>query len=208
MKGRAFASLVALGLLTASFPAAAQKGGDTGLLPGGASKEPISVDAGQLVYDDKANTATYSGNVVVIQGTTKLTCFANDDPLRKGGCDRDRRRGREAGPLTAQERRRALVRLLLRAHGCDRAGDRGFGKPRSRPGDNATFDQTERKVWLTGHVTLSDGTNVTKGSKLVDPRRRDARRSIAIRTNACTVTRTCRPDRAPASAAGEAAPKQ
>ena len=33
-------------------------------------------------------------------------------------------------------------------------------------GDNATYDKAENRVQLIGHVTLSDGQNVTKGDKL------------------------------------------
>ena len=32
--------------------------------------------------------------------------------------------------------------------------------------DSASYDKAEDKVWLIGHVTLSDGQNVTKGDKL------------------------------------------
>ncbi len=44
------------------------------ILPGTNSKEPISIDADKLVYFDKEQKAIYSGNVVVIQGDTKMTC--------------------------------------------------------------------------------------------------------------------------------------
>src|SRR5271157_4705024 len=44
------------------------------ILPGTGSKEPISIDADKLVYFDKEQKAIYSGNVVVIQGDTKMTC--------------------------------------------------------------------------------------------------------------------------------------
>src|SRR6202046_1625271 len=46
------------------------------LFPGTSSKEPISIDADKLVYYDKEHKAVYSGNVVVIQGDTKMTCSA------------------------------------------------------------------------------------------------------------------------------------
>src|SRR5208282_4309187 len=32
--------------------------------------------------------------------------------------------------------------------------------------DSASYDKAEDKVWLIGHVTLSDGQNVTKGDKM------------------------------------------
>src|ERR1700685_3569361 len=46
------------------------------IFPGTSSKEPISIDADKLVYYDKEHKAVYSGNVVVIQGDTKMTCSA------------------------------------------------------------------------------------------------------------------------------------
>ena len=44
------------------------------ILPGTSSKEPVSIDADKLVYFDKEKKAIYSGNVVVVQGDTKMTC--------------------------------------------------------------------------------------------------------------------------------------
>src|SRR5579885_3100135 len=46
------------------------------ILPGSNSKEPITIDADKLVYYDKEQKAIYSGNVVAIQGDSKLTCSA------------------------------------------------------------------------------------------------------------------------------------
>jgi lipopolysaccharide export system protein LptA len=34
-------------------------------------------------------------------------------------------------------------------------------------GDGAVYDKAENKVYLTGHVTLSQGVNVTKGERLI-----------------------------------------
>src|ERR1700733_5251343 len=44
------------------------------IFPGTSSKEPISIDANKLVYYDKEHKAVYSGDVVIIQGDTKMTC--------------------------------------------------------------------------------------------------------------------------------------
>ena len=43
------------------------------ILPGTGSKEPITIDADKLVYFDKEKKAIYSGNVIVVQGDTKMT---------------------------------------------------------------------------------------------------------------------------------------
>ena len=41
-----------------------------------------------------------------------------------------------------------------------------LSKTQVATGDNGSYDKAEDKVWLIGHVTLSDGQNVTKGDKL------------------------------------------
>ena len=41
-----------------------------------------------------------------------------------------------------------------------------MSKTQVATGDNGSYDKAEDKVWLIGHVTLSDGQNVTKGDKL------------------------------------------
>ena len=78
----AVALLCASGASAASAPSAT--GGDkpaspsdsAAIFPGTNSKEPISIDADKLVYYDKEHKAVYTGNVVVIQGDTKMTCTA------------------------------------------------------------------------------------------------------------------------------------
>src|SRR5260370_7002275 len=57
-------------------PASPSSSSPVQILPGTSSKEPVSVDADKLVYYDKDRKAIYTGNVVVIQGDTKMTCSA------------------------------------------------------------------------------------------------------------------------------------
>ena len=42
-----------------------------------------------------------------------------------------------------------------------------LSKTQTATGDNGSYDKSQNKVYLNGHVTLSDGGNVTKGEKLV-----------------------------------------
>ena len=166
--GRAGLPILAL-VLAASGAAAATKpatrppaDSPIQILPGTSSKEPISVDADKLVYYDKEHKAVYSGNVVVIQGDTKMTCSVmtvfldhqptpaattaaakkppdpQDGPSASSGV----KRLEAAGPVTV------------------------ISKTQVATGDLAIYDKTEDKVMLTGHVTLSDGPNITKGDKL------------------------------------------
>src|SRR5580693_5444884 len=66
------------GATAAEKPSSAEKppssNDSAAIFPGTNSKEPISIDADKLVYYDKDRKAVYSGNVVVIQGDTKMTC--------------------------------------------------------------------------------------------------------------------------------------
>src|SRR5271155_5764815 len=78
----AVALLCSSGASAASAPAspAAEKpagpSDSAAIFPGTNSKQPISIDADKLVYFDKEHKAIYTGNVVVIQGDTKMTCTA------------------------------------------------------------------------------------------------------------------------------------
>jgi lipopolysaccharide export system protein LptA len=127
------------------------------IFPGTNSKEPISIDADKLVYYDKERKAIYSGNVVVIQGDTKMTCSVMtvflDRATTQGA---PQTTNAQSGP-TADSGVKHL----------DATGPvTVVSKTQVATGDSGIYDKAEDKVWLIGHVTLSDGQNVTKGDKL------------------------------------------
>lgn len=129
--------------LIASAPALAQKGA---VLPGASSKDPVSIDAGKLDYFDKDQKLVYSGAVVATQGESRLkasvlTIFLEPAPANANS--HQMRRMEAQGPVTITAK--------------DQIGT----------GDSGVYDKTENKVFLTGHVTLSQGANVTKGERLV-----------------------------------------
>jgi lipopolysaccharide export system protein LptA len=136
--------------------AAAKQSGAQPILPGGNSKDPVSIDADKLVYFDKEQKAVYSGNVVVIQGDTKLTCSAMTVFLDKPQAPSDASDGDDAPSPGAGIRR-------LEAAGPVTV----ISKTQVATGDSGAYDKDENKVLLNGHVTLSDGKNVTKGDKLI-----------------------------------------
>ena len=41
-----------------------------------------------------------------------------------------------------------------------------LSKTQTATGDSAVYDKPQNKIWIFGHVTLSDRGNVTKGDKL------------------------------------------
>ncbi len=127
------------------------------ILPGTSSKEPISIDADKLVYYDKERKAVYTGNVVVIQGDTKMTCSVMTVYL-----DRSPAQGTaEAKDASGEAPTNSGVKRL------EAAGPvTVVSKTQVATGDSAIYDKAENRVLLIGHVTLSDGQNVTKGDKL------------------------------------------
>jgi lipopolysaccharide export system protein LptA len=167
----AVALLCASGASAASAPSAT--GGDkpaspsdsAAIFPGTNSKEPISIDADKLVYYDKEHKAVYTGNVVVIQGDTKMTCTAMTvflDHAPTQGADHAPAQG--AKPTTDGQSGPTADSGVKRL---EAAGPvTVVSKTQVATGDNGSYDKGEGKVWLIGHVTLSDGQNVTKGDKL------------------------------------------
>ena len=132
--------------------------------PGTNSKQPISIDADKLVYYDKEHKAIYTGNVVVIQGDTKMTCatmtvFLDHAPAQ--GADHAAQAAKpttdpQPGPTADAGVKRLEAKGPVTV----------ISKTQVATGDNGAYDKGEDKVWLIGHVTLSDGQNVTKGDKL------------------------------------------
>jgi lipopolysaccharide export system protein LptA len=156
--------LAAGGGEAATKPASPPASSPIQILPGTSSKEPVSIDADKLVYYDKERKAVYSGNVVVIQGDTKMTCSVMTVFL-------DRSPSPAANPPAAAAPAPAGAADSPSANSgikhLEAAGPvTVVSKTQVATGDNATYDKAENRVQLIGHVTLSDGQNVTKGDKL------------------------------------------
>ena len=138
-------------------PPAAAASSPVQILPGTSSKEPVSIDADKLVYYDKERKAIYSGNVVVVQGDTKMTCsvmtvFLDRSPTPGTGAPERSQGG--SSPWSGLKRMEATGPVTV------------ISKTQVATSDNAVYDKLENKVQLLGHVTLSDGQNITKGDKL------------------------------------------
>ena len=140
----------------------------TAILPGSNSKEPISIDADKLVYYDKEQKAVYSGNVVAVQGDSKLTCSTltiflarGEAPKAEGSAEKQSAVSPASAGGEAPSASTSQVKRM------EAAGPvTVVSKTQVATGDRGVYDKTENKVWLLGNVTLSDGGNVTKGDKL------------------------------------------
>ena len=116
-----------------------------GILPGASAKDPYTVDAGKLDYLEKDGKLVYSGDVIATQGATKVKGSTMTIYLDRGagGGDRQVRRIEVRGPVTVVQNGKIGV------------------------GDSGLYDKTENKWYLLGNVTLTEGTDVTQGDKLI-----------------------------------------
>ena len=130
-------------------------------LPGGNSRDPVSINAAKLDYFDKERKLIYSGGVNASQGESRVKCTTmviflsktdaadnakpEEDAAAKGGPSADNSsidRVECAGPVTIVSK-----------------GDVGTG-------DSGLYDKAANKFYITGKVALSQGPNVTTGDKL------------------------------------------
>jgi lipopolysaccharide export system protein LptA len=137
---RLLAAFAALSLSAAGALAAG------GILPGANARDPYTVDAGKLDYLEKDGKLVYSGDVIATQGPTKVKGSTMTIYLDKGAGnsgDRQVRRIEVKGPVTVVQ-----------------SGKIGIG-------DSGLYDKAENKWYLLGNVTLTEGTDVTQGDKLI-----------------------------------------
>lgn len=127
--------------------AAAQRTKLSPIIPGGNSKEPISIDAGRLEFFDKESKLVYSGGVVAKQGKASLsakalTIFLKKDAVRKAQSSENNdyvRRMEAKGPVTIKSK--------------DQVGT----------GNRGVYDKTANKVYLIGNPVLTQGPNIVRG---------------------------------------------
>jgi lipopolysaccharide export system protein LptA len=131
-----------------------------GVLPGQNKDEPVQIEAASLEVHDKSKTATFTGNVQVVQGDTTMKCqslvvfyghevgIAQNDPKPAAAAP---------GPKGAQDIRK------IEAHG----GVTVVTKDQNATGDDAIYDLQSKTIKLTGNVVVSQGQNVIHGESVV-----------------------------------------
>ncbi|ADZ72355.1 LptA/OstA family protein [Polymorphum gilvum] len=113
---------------------------------GSNDKEPIQIEARELQVEDKTNSATFVGDVVVSQGDTRL----KTQRLRVFYD------GKAAGGVQQRiTRLEASGRVYISS------------KDQTATGDDASFDMNRKVMVMTGQeVVLSQGPNVVVGNRL------------------------------------------
>jgi lipopolysaccharide export system protein LptA len=164
-----FGLFVALAIL-ASASAAAAQGPTTpsplGLGQGANKDAPVQIEAGTLEVHDKTKTATFSGNVQVVQGDTTMKCHSlvvfYGQEVGIGGADSEVTATTPAKsnlgmPHGAQNIRR------IEAHG----GVTVLTKDQNVSGDLGIYDLKSKTITLSGNVVVSQGQNVIHGERVV-----------------------------------------
>jgi lipopolysaccharide export system protein LptA len=124
------------------------------LLPGASSHEPINISADKLDYFDKAQKAVYSGDVVVIQGDSRLKAAALTIYFDNKQGDAKAASGPGIGSNSGVRRMEGKGPIVI------------TNKDQVGAGDSLLYDKARDKFYLVGHVALSQGQNVTRGDKL------------------------------------------
>jgi lipopolysaccharide export system protein LptA len=118
---------------------------------------PVNIEADKLEVQETEQTAIFSGNVVVVQGTStlrtaKLTIFYDKSDAKK-----------PAAPAAQGD---VVTGRAIRKLDAEGAVSVTSGSQKAT-GNRGIFDMPSNTVTLTGGVTVTQGNNILKGDKLV-----------------------------------------
>jgi lipopolysaccharide export system protein LptA len=160
-------ALLAPGLAAAQAPRPAAGPPIQSLLQGGQDKDqPVQIEAASLEVRDKNKTATFSGDVQVVQGDTTMKCqklvvfYGQEVGIGQASAsapDTKPAPAGPAGPKGAQNIRRIEAR----------GGVTVITKDQNASGDLGVYDLIAKTITLTGNVVVSQGQNVIHGERVV-----------------------------------------
>lgn len=143
--------------LLSATPAFAQQG-VTSAFEGfsGRGDQPVNIEADDLEVKEGEQTAIFSGNVLVVQGTSalrtnKLTIFYEKD-------------SKDAQPQAGSNdvvTGRNIRRLEADGNVIVTSGDQ------KATGNKGVFDMPSNTVTLTGNVVVTQGINILRGDRLI-----------------------------------------
>ena len=171
------AALVSLAVtaVLAATPVAAQApnnaapGPFQGMMNDQKKDQPVQIEAATLEVRDKNKTATFSGNVQVVQGDTTMKCqslvvfygqevgIAGNDKAAPAAAPVTTSKSTPGMPQGAQNIRRIEAR----------GGVTVITKDQNASGDTGIYDLKSKTITLSGNVVVSQGQNVIHGEKVV-----------------------------------------
>ena len=138
-----------------------------GLMPGsqgqGQNRDlPIKIDARSLEVHDKSKTATFSGDVKVVQGDTTMRCNTlvvfYGQSIGLSGAQPVVKASAQSGAVPgAQNIRRIEARGNVTVTSRDQ----------SASGDLGVYDLRSKTITLSGNVVVTQGNNVIHGERVV-----------------------------------------
>jgi lipopolysaccharide export system protein LptA len=165
-------ALAAPGLAAAQAPRSAANGAGQSLLQEQNQDQPIQIEAATLEVHDKNKTATFSGDVQVVQGDTTIKC---QSLIVFYGAERGSGPARTVATTTPAAGAGANLApgtvVPQGAHDIRRIEARGgvtvISKDQNASGDLGVYDLKKKTVTLTGNVVVSQGKNVLHGDRVV-----------------------------------------
>jgi lipopolysaccharide export system protein LptA len=157
--------LAAALLISASVVAQGSYAAEGAVLPGPQGQDqnqPIQIDAKSLEVHDKSKTATFSGDVKVVQGDTTMTCktlvvfYGQELGIASG------QRVAAANSTAGQVPDTQNIRRI-EAHGAVTV----VSKDQTASGDLGVYDVLAKTITLTGNVVVTQGKNVIHGERVV-----------------------------------------
>jgi lipopolysaccharide export system protein LptA len=155
---------VIVALLAPGFAAAQGPSPLQNALPGQNQDQPVQIEAATLEVHDKNKTATFAGNVQVVQGDTTMKCqtlvvfYGHEVGIGQNAAPAaDAKQESTSPPKGAQDIRR------IEAHG----GVTVVTKDQNASGDLGVYDLQSKTITLTGNVVVSQGQNVIHGERVV-----------------------------------------
>jgi lipopolysaccharide export system protein LptA len=168
----ALVGLAVTAILTAA-PAVAQAsngaapGPFQGMMNDQKKDQPVQIEAATLEVRDKNKTATFSGNVQVVQGDTTMKCqnlvvfYGAEVGIGAGAADSapaaTTTKSTPGMPQNAQNIRRIEAR----------GGVTVITKEQNASGDLGVYDLKTKTITLSGNVVVSQGQNVIHGERVV-----------------------------------------
>ena len=165
-------ALLAPGLAVAQAPRQAAAPPVQSLIQGQDKDQPVQIEAASLEVRDKAKTATFAGDVQVVQGDTTMKCqklvvfYGQEIGIAQAGAQPPDAKPPDAkpaptsalpGPKGAQNIRRIEAR----------GGVTVITKDQNASGDLGVYDLIAKTITLTGNVVVSQGQNVIHGERVV-----------------------------------------
>jgi lipopolysaccharide export system protein LptA len=118
--------------------------------------QPVTIESATLEVRDKDKTATFLGNVKLVQGDTTMYCKTLVVFYEQGAGDAVAPAPAPAGPGGNQQVKRIEAKGSVKVTQKDQVAT----------GDNGVYDTAANKVTLNGNVAISQGQSVVTGDRL------------------------------------------